>query len=373
MKNVWLIVAGALLLPGPSGLFAQEKPQGEGFVAGDEMLADGTTIQDQKKKNTPPNYTKYDVAPEVVKQVPPAYPDAATKQSLEGTVWLELWVGEDGRVVEVKVQKTDAEVFNQAAIDAAKQWLFKPASVNGKPVSVWVTVPFKFKLMIGKKEGASTKGQEKAQSPENSQFDKAPEVIKQVPPSYPEGAKKEGLEGMLLLKVWIDESGKVSNATVQQSDAKVFESSALAAVKQWTFKPAILNGKPVAVWVSIPFRFKLGDKEKKQSAPAFMKKQHNPPADDLKPDKEPETLNQVNPKYPEKAMQEGIEGTVWTKMWIDESGSVVEAKIVKTDNEVLNEAALNATRQWKFKPAVLKGKPVAVWITVPFRFALAGK
>ena len=89
---------------------------------------------------------KYDIAPEVVKQVQPDYPDEAMKKRLEGTVWLQLLVGEEGKVTEVKVQKSDAEVFNKAATDAGMQWLFKPASVNGKPIQVWVSVPFKFKL-----------------------------------------------------------------------------------------------------------------------------------------------------------------------------------------------------------------------------------
>jgi protein TonB len=104
-----------------------------------------------------------------------------------------------------------------------------------------------------------------------------------------------------------------------------------------------------------------------------MKAKNAPPAEDLKADKYPEVIKQVNPKYPEKATQEGIEGTVWTKMWIDEAGNVVEVKIAKTERAELNEAAIDAGKQWKFKPALIDGKPVAVWITVPFRFKLSAK
>jgi TonB family protein len=83
-------------------------------------------------------------------------------------------------------------------------------------------------------------------------------------------------------------------------------------------------------------------------------------------------LNQVTPKYPELATRAGLEGTVWVKLWIDEAGKVVKADVTKSDVEMFNEPAIEAAMQWTFRPALLKGKPVAVWVSVPFRFKLAG-
>jgi TonB family protein len=367
-----LLFIGMLLLLGQRDVLAQEELSSEGSMQGNAVATLET--QDQMKtKSSPQDYSKYDVAPEVVKQVQPDYPDEAMKKHLEGTVWLQLWVGEEGKVLEAKVQKSDAEVFNQAAIDAGRQWLFKPASANGKPISVWITVPFRFKLMDGKKTEEAIKKQEKNPPSDDVQFETAPEAIHRVFPKYPEDAKKEKLEGTVWLKVWIDESGRVTNATVQKSDTKVFESAAVAAVKQWKFKPAIAKGKPVSVWVSIPFRFKLEEKGASAPVPGMPKAKLEPPVEDLKVDKEPEALKQINPKYPQKALKDRIEGTVTTKLWIDDLGNVVTAKVAKTDNDIFNEAAINAGKQWKFKPALLNGKPVAVWITVPFRFKIAEK
>jgi TonB family protein len=365
---------GALLLIGPRGAFAQEEPLSNDPMSVGESMASVT--QDQRKnKPAPAAYAKYDVAPEIVKQIQPDYPDEAMKNHVEGTVWLQLLVGNDGRVLESKVQKSEAEVFNQAAITAGMQWLFKPASAEGKPIAVWITVPFRFKLMNGQKTGEGVKAQEKLPPPDHSLFEKAPEAIKTIHPKYPEAAKKEKLEGTVWLKVWIDESGRVANVAVHKSDAQVFDSAAIAAVRQWKFTPAMSKEKPVAVWVSIPFRFKLSDNEKSSSSPVpgLTKKERQPPAADAKVDKAPEALNQADPKYPENALRDKIEGTVWVRMWIDESGNVVDAVIAKSDTDVLNEAAIDAGKQWKFKPALLKGKPVAVWITIPFRFKIAGK
>jgi TonB family protein len=82
----------------------------------------------------------------IVKKVEPVYPELALKAGLEGKVWLKIWVDTDGKAKQVDVLKSDSDVFNQAAIDAAKQFLFTPAYMKGKPVAVWVSVPFKFKL-----------------------------------------------------------------------------------------------------------------------------------------------------------------------------------------------------------------------------------
>lgn len=143
-------------------------------------------------------------------------------------------------------------------------------------------------------------------------------------------------------------------------------------MKQWTFHPAVMNGKPVAVWVSIPFRFMLGggDKVPPPSASIKIRAKGYPPAEDVKRDKEPELIKQVQPHYPSEALQEKLEGTVYTKMWIDESGRVVEVIVTKSDNEAFNEASMDAGMQWVFKPALANGKPIAVWVTVPFRFKI---
>ena len=200
-------------------------------------------------------------------------------------------------------------------------------------------------------------------------YEKAPEVIKQVKAIYPEAARKDSAQGTVWVKVLIDESGNVATVNVVKSDNKLFDKAAIDAVKQWAFHPALMKGNPVAVWVTIPFRFVLADGDK-SSRP--LKEKRYPPAEDVKHDTEPELVGRVNPQYPPEALQGGLMGTVWTKMWVDESGKVVEVIVTKSENEVFNQASMDAGIQWVFKPALLNGKPVAVWVTVPFRFALKG-
>ena len=84
--------------------------------------------------------------PQIVKQVLPEYPELAQRVGLEGRVTVKLWVDKAGIPHQASVLTSDGEMFNQPAIDAAMQYRFTPAIMNNGPVSVWVTIPFVFKL-----------------------------------------------------------------------------------------------------------------------------------------------------------------------------------------------------------------------------------
>lgn len=87
-------------------------------------------------------------APEVVTRVPPVYPPEALKAGLSGTVVVSALVGRDGHVKDTRVTES-IPGLDAAAQAAVRQWVFKPAKNDGKPVSVWVTMPIKFTLHGG--------------------------------------------------------------------------------------------------------------------------------------------------------------------------------------------------------------------------------
>jgi len=265
----------SLLLP--MAVFAQQSPD-ISIAARDEVKPDSAMLnQDPKKKKEPPSESaQFEQPPEVVRQFQPDYPSDALNKKQEGTVWINILVGETGEVVEAKVAKSEAEIFDASAIECAKRWTFKPALLKGRPVATWVTVPFRFKLYDGKEApaiGPGVKAPEQNPKVKNLReemppadyvpYEKPPEAIKQVQAKYPAAAKKDNVQGAVWVKTLIDEQGKVAKVIIQKSDAEVLNQAAVDAVKQWVFKPAVMKGKPVAVWVSIPFRFVLAaDKEK---------------------------------------------------------------------------------------------------------------
>jgi len=92
-------------------------------------------------------YVYTDELPQLVRRVTPIYPDIAREAGVEGTVRLQLLIGLDGRVLKAIVQpKGSVPMLDQAAIIAALASVFTPALVNNRPVKVWVTQDYRFKL-----------------------------------------------------------------------------------------------------------------------------------------------------------------------------------------------------------------------------------
>ncbi len=93
----------------------------------------------------PGEYLHVDELPEALVRVAPVYPDAAREAGVEGTVLVQARICIDGQVMQVVVQQS-IPMLDQAAIDATRQWVFKPARAQGEPVSVWVAIPVRFSL-----------------------------------------------------------------------------------------------------------------------------------------------------------------------------------------------------------------------------------
>jgi protein TonB len=117
-------------------------------VAG-EGLGEGVAVEQDiiiEDDGPPADFVPVEKEPQIIKQVKPDYPELAMRAGLEGKVWVKIWVDKEGKPRDVVILKSDAEIFNDPAVQAAKQFLFTPAYMNNGPVSVWVSVPFNFKL-----------------------------------------------------------------------------------------------------------------------------------------------------------------------------------------------------------------------------------
>jgi TonB family protein len=80
----------------------------------------------------------------------------------------------------------------------------------------------------------------------------------------------------------------------------------------------------------------------------------------------PEAIKKVPPVYPE--LPRTVDATVLVQALVGKDGLVKETRVIKSV-PLLDQAAVESVRQWVFKPAKTKGKPVAVWVAIPVRFA----
>ncbi len=101
---------------------------------------------EQAKESSGTDGKSDDVKPEIIEKVSPKYPEEAKKEKVTGKVIVEATVGTDGHVADAKVVNEADARLAQAAIDAVKQWKFKPIQKDGKPVKVKTTVTLNFQL-----------------------------------------------------------------------------------------------------------------------------------------------------------------------------------------------------------------------------------
>jgi TonB family protein len=85
-----------------------------------------------------------------------------------------------------------------------------------------------------------------------------PSILEKAPPVYPKEAKEEGVQGIVLLRVALDTEGVPSDISVLRSPDRRLSEAAQTAARQWRWEPARKSdGKPIAVYFTLTFNFKL--------------------------------------------------------------------------------------------------------------------
>lgn len=75
-------------------------------------------------------------------------------------------------------------------------------------------------------------------------------------------------------------------------------------------------------------------------------------------------------KYPDIARRNGVEGQVLVGALVGKDGKVEKTQVIESDNELLNQSAVNAVRETIFTPAIQNGTPVRLWVRIPIVFKL---
>jgi len=232
---------------------------------------------------------------------------------------------------------------------------------------------------------------------------KGPKLIKKVEPVYPEEARKAGIEGIVILEATANKEGLVEDVKVLRS-IPALDDAAIEAVKKWEYEPMIIDGEPHSVIFTITCNFKLDDKEKSGTEGGVVggiqggvkggveggvkggvaggvaggieggveggvEAGAETPLKISGDMEAPKVLKKVEPIYPDLAKKAGISGTVVLEATIDELGKVIQLKIVESIPE-LNEAAIEAVKQWIYEPYILDGKPKKVQFSVTIDFKL---
>jgi TonB family protein len=195
-----------------------------------------------------------------------------------------------------------------------------------------------------------------------------PKLVKKVDPVYPDEAKEAGVEGAVVVGGITDENGKVIDAKILKGAHELLNKAAVAAVKQWEYKPFVINGKPMPVEFTVTLRFNLEEKEEATATSETTTAGANVNVITLPDDVELKLLKKVEPKYPAEARKKLLGGPVLLEAIIDKQGNVLDVKVVEGEHEVLNDAAIEAVKQWKYEPYKKDGKAQKVRYKIELKF-----
>ena len=219
-----------------------------------------------------------------------------------------------------------------------------------------------------------------------------------VPPAYPAEASGINAVGTVSLVATIDETGRVveirkareplvltqstpQNPTAVRLAGEALVRDAAGALRRWTYDPPAKG--PLAFTVS--FSFKPG------AEPATTQSASVPPsgvtnlstfvsapgtAGAMQPVrvggqiKAPTQIKKVQPVYPAEAQAAKVQGIVIMEATIGVDGRVTDAKVLRSV-PLLDQAAVDAVRQWEYTPTLLNGTAVPIIMTVTVTFNLA--
>ncbi|MEC9273772.1 MAG: energy transducer TonB [Candidatus Neomarinimicrobiota bacterium] len=89
-------------------------------------------------------------------------------------------------------------------------------------------------------------------------YDDPPQPLSSIKPVYPEIAKEAGIEGTVVVQVFVDKKGRVQDTLILKGIPNTgLDEAAVTAIKKTRFRPAKQRERAVGVWISIPVNFRL--------------------------------------------------------------------------------------------------------------------
>ena len=181
-------------------------------------------------------------------------------------------------------------------------------------------------------------------------------LIFKADPVYPAIAKAAHVSGPVVLDAVISKTGTIKALSIV-SGPQMLQLSAINAVEQWKYKPYLVNGSPVEVKTSVTVNFALAAA---RSPVGPVRLSQSEIMQNI--------VSKADPVYPADVKTGRVRGTVLLDVVISKTGTV-EALGMVSGPELLQLSAIDAVKQWKFKPYLMHGLPTEVETTITVNFA----
>jgi TonB family protein len=168
----------------------------------------------------------------------------------------------------------------------------------------------------------------------------------------------------------VEPNGKVERVRVMRSLDATFglDDEAIKAAKQWLFKPGMLKDTPVPVVVWIAMEFRLTSRDDPTPIRIEITPQTTTGAPLTTSPTAPVLLESPPPDYTPQARLLAIRGVVQLEAIVLEDGTVATPKVLKSLERGLDDQAIAAVGKWRFRPAMLGERPVAVPVILRVEF-----
>ena len=315
----------------------------------------------------------------------PEYPEDAREQKIEGTVKMLVTIDSEGSVRDVRVTKPVFPSLDDSAVATVRKWQFEPFYVDGKAVSRRIQTEVNFNLnsweQDKRKEDREREQREMVEKLKREGSEQDSDLVDRRQLEI-EAKKKAQAELARHARITMDQAIQIATS---KYPGAVMEGSLMA--ERWEGMGVLAKGSDVLyhfrilptgdddlimhVWVSATDGHIAKTEKEQREEPKEEPKEESSSVSRRTPIKggilNTRAISLPRPEYPEMARAAGAEGTVVVDVVIDETGNVVEATAV-SGHPLLRSAAVNASRQARFAPTRLQGRPVRVRGSITYNF-----
>lgn len=352
-------------------------------------------------------------APVPIYKPEPQMPPEAARAHFNGTLLVRAIIDEHGNVSQPVVVRKAGMGLDEAAVDAVRTWQFKPATENGVPVAAPVTIEITFRTLqdrngdtgsaadtyrLGRDAARENRLEDAVRFFQKAAWEGLADAQAALGMAYLEGAgvPANGVEAAL----WLSRAANQGHLPAQHQLARIYaEGEGVAKDLRTALMWSLIAGKSGpsdagTETARLEAQLSPSDVETARRMAANFQIRPEAPGGRPYPPIDSATQPPVpagpggglyriggsvrppvptfrpEPEYTEEARRAGIDGSVLLSIVIAPDGTVRDVKVMRRLSYGLDEKAVEAVTQWRFKPATKDGSPVAVMVNVEVNFRL---
>ncbi len=199
-------------------------------------------------------------SPVAIYKVTPTHPEELYQQGIEGHATIVITVDTFGSVIDPMVDTASHEEFGLAAMLAASEWIFEPATKNGVPIEIKAKLPFVFSItfehMLNVEMEREVFKKLDTKITPSSELDKPPlpTFVPAFVDFYPQQFRDTGKSASISIEFIIAPDGMIHNPRIISISTEGFEEAAIRAVSHMKYKPILVKGDPAYVSMAMPIQ-----------------------------------------------------------------------------------------------------------------------